>query len=322
LLSVIVRLISRTDLRSLVFKGQSMHSVIINSILVIFLLNLAHPVFANVLIKPTNVKDDRSVAVKLNAPAELNSQTKAEILAKREKYLRQWHSLYAGKYEPSPSVFQNIEDHKNWWGMHGAFVWGQGPRSIEGQAEESRFILNPLLLVGVNSATAQICKIDKINENDLDDPNFPFCWTPTALSFYPEMSLAQVIYSVSNFNKEIKLREDKLRFNPDLVKLNRFGLVAYNARDFGFQYMYADIAKSINIVNTSGCSNPILIKQLIHCGNSSKYPGGCNNMSPAMPEIDRFAITNLPARACVYLWKSQPGSIIDKPDFTFYIDFR
>jgi hypothetical protein len=299
-----------------------MNSVIICNILAVLLLNMASPALANVLIKPAAGKEDHAVAITLNAPAELNAQTQAEILAKREKYLQQWHSLYAGKYQPSPVVFQNLEDHKNWWGMHGAFVWGQGQRSIEGAAEESRFILNPLLLVGVNSATVDIWKTDRISKNDLDDPNFPFCWEPTSLSFFPEMSLAQVVYSVSKFNKEIKARENKLRFNPDLVRLNRFGLVAYNARDFGFQYIYADIAKSINIVNTNGCNSPVLIKQFIHCGNSANYPGGCNNMSPAMPEIDRFAITTLPARACVYLWKNQPVSIADKPDFTFYIDFR
>jgi len=107
-----------------------------------------------------------------------------------------------------------------------------------------------------------------------------------------------------------------------MIKLGRFGLVAYNARDFGFQYMYVNLSKSIDIVNINGCSGPVLIKQLIHCGNSSKYPGGCNNMSPAISEIDHLAITNLPARACVSLWKNEPSSVSDKADFTFYIDFR
>lgn len=277
---------------------------------------------ANVLTKYSNHKNDQSVNVFLNKPANLNFLNKKDILAEREQCLKQGLALLVDKYKPEAYVFQNIEDHKPWWGMHGAFVWGPGQRSIEGSAEESRFILNPLLLVGVNSATALIWEKDKISETDLNDPSFPFCWLPTALSFYPELSVAHATYSVSDFNKEIKKRKDKLRFNPDLIMLNRFGLVAYNARDFGFQYIYVDIAKSINIVNINGRLGPVLIKQLIHCGNSSQYPGGCNNMSPAMPEIDHFAISNLPARACVYLWKSQPRSITNKPDFTFYIDFR
>jgi hypothetical protein len=295
---------------------------IINIILAMLLLNAVGPVMANVLIKPANDKDDRSVSVKLNTPVELNFLTKAEIFTKREKYVQQSHLALADKYQPNLGVFQNIEDRKPWWGMSGAFVWGQGPRSIEGPAEESRFIANPMLLIGVNSCSALIWNKNKIDDNDLKDPNFPFCWSPTALSFFPTLSLAQVVYSVSNFNKQLKLHKDKLVFDPDQVKLNRFGLVGYNARDFGFNYVYVDISKSIDIVNTSKYTDPIFIKQFIHCGNSSKYPGGCNNMSPPMPDIDHLAITNLPARACIYLWKNQPSSANDKPDFTFYIDFR
>jgi len=290
---------------------------------IIFLLNAIGSAQANVLVKPADDKnDDESISVAINPPANLNFQSKAEILARREKYLQQNHALLQDKYKPSPSVFHLIEDKKPWWGMHGAFIWGPGPHSIDGPAEESRFILNPLLLVGANPNTALIWQDSKICQADLDDPSFPLCWLPTALTYFPGLALAQVTYPVSEFNHQVKLRHDKLRFNPMLLKINSFAVTAYNARDFGYQYIYVDIGKSINIINTIGCNSPVFIKQMIHCGNSSKYPGGCNNMSPAMPEIDRFAITNLPARACAYLWKNKPSSIQQTPDFTFYLDFR
>ncbi len=277
---------------------------------------------ANVLIKPSNDQDNESIAVMLNRPDNLNFLSKTDILNKREKYLQLSPNLLQDAYRPDPSVFEHMENGKVWWGMQGAFIWGAGKRSIEGPAEESRFILNPLLLVGANPHTALMWKTNSITDNDLADPNFPLCWLPSSLTYFPGLSLAQVTYPVSEFNQQIKIRQDKLRFNPASLKINGFGLIAYNARDFGFQYMYLDISKSINVINANGCKEAIAIKQLIHCGNSCKYPGGCNNMSPAMPAIDHFILTNLPARACVYLWKNKPSSIADKADFTFYLDFR
>ena len=300
-----------------------MNSIIIRLLVISsFLFGQFTSAQANVLLKQNDDQSNQEINIPINAPAELDFLSKKGILARRDKYVQSFRSLLADQYQPDPSVFQLLEDNKPWWGMHGAFIWGAGQHSIDGAAEESRFILNPFLLVGVNPGTALIWRTDKINREDLTDANFPLCWLPTSLAYFPGLSLAQTVYSISGFNQQIKLHADKLRFNPDRLKLNQFGLVAYNARDFGFQYIYVDIAKSINVVNINGCSAPVLIKQMIHCGNSAKYPGGCNNMSPAMPEIDRFGISSLPARACVYLWKEKPSSVTQKADFTFYLDFR
>ncbi len=265
---------------------------------------------------------DKRIVISINRPTNLNFLSKAQVLAKRKQIVQQESKLLSKEYLPDSDIFGHIEDNRPWWGMYGTYIWGTGQRSIEGPSEESRFLLNPFLLVGANPGTALIWKPNKITDNDLKDPNFPLCWLPNSLVWYPSQALAEVGYPVSNFNQELQHRRNQLRFNPDLVKLNLFGLIAYNAWDFGFHYIYLDTAKSINIVNLNNCTHPVLIKQLIHCGNSSKYPGGCNNMSPAMPEIDRFGFTALPARACVYLWHNQPLSISQKPDFTFYLDFN
>jgi len=65
-----------------------------------------------------------------------------------------------------------------------------------------------------------------------------------------------------------------------------------------------------------------LIKQMIHCGNSCQYAGGCNNMSPAQPDIDEFDCSQLPARANIRLWKGAPLTKDSKPDLTVFIDLR
>jgi hypothetical protein len=79
---------------------------------------------------------------------------------------------------------------------------------------------------------------------------------------------------------------------------------------------------SSNIENTFKGKDIVQIKQYIHTGDSSKFPGGCNNMSPAIDQIDQLVIKKLPARATVLLWKSRPAFIGDPPDFSFVLDFR
>ena len=204
--------------------------------------------------------------------------------------------------------------------MQGTFVWGAGQRSIEGAAEESRFLLNPFLLVGANSGTALIWDKDKIQESDLKDKSFPYCWLPESLKFYPSDSLVQVTYDVTAFNKELSNRKDKL--TAPVEHTIKFGLIAYNARDFGFNYIYLDPLKSMNITPKRKTDRPTLIQQMIHCGNGCQYPGGCNNMSPAQPDIDEFDCSRLPARANIRLWKARPLSKDFTPDLTIFMDLR
>ncbi|PWT96672.1 MAG: hypothetical protein C5B53_09190 [Candidatus Melainabacteria bacterium] len=260
------------------------------------------------------------VNIPINPPGDLNFKSKSEVLQLRSQAVNRHPSLLRQSYIPNLLVFGPIEDHRPWWGMQGTFIWGAGPRSIEGMAEESRFLLNPFLLVGANSGTALIWDKDKISESDLKDKSFPYCWLPESLRIFPSDSLVQVTYNISAFNKELSNRKDKLIVPvEDTIK---FGLIAYNARDFGFNYIYLDPLKSMNITPKKSSQQPTLIKQMIHCGNSCQYPGGCNNMSPAQPDIDEFDCSQLPARANIRLWKWFPLSKDSNPDLTVFIDLR
>jgi hypothetical protein len=260
------------------------------------------------------------IEVPLNKPTALNFKSKAEILSLRKRIVDSMPILLDGDYQPSESVFGHIEDNRPWWGMHGAFVWGAGNHSIEGDSEESRFLVNPFLLVGANSGSALIWKTEATSQADLKNPSFPFCWLPASLKWYPTQPLVQVTYDITGFNRQIADRRSKLILPT--VKIDQFGLIAYNARDFGFNYIYLDCKKSINIVNSVQVEEPVLISQMIHCGGSSQYPGGCNNMSPAIADIDRIAFTALPARARVALWKEKPEDVNTPADMTCWIDFH
>lgn len=266
--------------------------------------------------------DDRPgpIDISLNSPAALNFQSKQAILDRRTAIVNRYSYLLRKPYVPTPFIFDQIVDKRPWWGMQGTFVWGAGERSIEGDAEESRFMLNPLLLVGANSGTALIWDTKKIVGADFKGESFPYCWLPDSLKWYPAQGLVQATYNVSAFNQALTARSAKL--TAKVEETIKFGLVAYNARDFGLNYIYLDPARSLNVVPTTKDDSPVLIKQMIHCGNSCKYPGGCNNMSPAQKEIDHFDCSKLPARANIRLWKKQPFSKDDKPDLTYFIDMR
>jgi hypothetical protein len=249
-----------------------------------------------------------------------NFKSKDYILAQRKKYLELTPQLVQGEYKPSSAVFGAMEDKKPWWGMYGRCVWGAGERSIEGPAEESRFISNPLLLVGADPASATAWVKDKIQPSDLEQPDFPLVWKPKKLVYWPDRKMAQVVYEVNDFHKEmIKWRKKLL--SP--VIYTAFSLVAYNARDFGFNWIWLAPDKSINIENYAEPKvEPVQIKQMIHCGGTCGYKGGCNNMSPLTMAIDRIKYAKLPARAYVALWKEKPKNVTDEPDMTFLVDLE
>ena len=231
--------------------------------------------------------------IPVQMPIELNFRTKADVLELRKRYVELTPNLVAAPYQPSESVFGAIEDGKPWWGLRGQSVWGPGPRSSEGPAEESRFILNPFLLAGANPAIVEIWDEDKVTEEDLQR---------------------------SDFNQDLnnwraKLKTDKI--------IPAFGVAAYNAVDFNLNYVYVDTAKSIHIENVNKPpQEAVKIAHYLHCGGTCQIPGGCNNMSPEMKEIDRIKYTALPARAWVSLWRAKPSNVNVKPDMVVYIDLK
>ncbi len=63
------------------------------------------------------------------------------------------------------------------------------------------------------------------------------------------------------------------------------------------------------------------IPRLIHSGQGCGFPGGCNNTSPAIPELAQIKIDRLPARLIVLLWKRAPRAASGPCDITFTINY-
>lgn len=264
-------------------------------------------------------KVSEKISIELNQPVEFDFKTRSDILNMRSHEVSKYPQLLKRPYVPYNPVFGAIEDGKPWWGLAGAAVFDSGTRSMLGLSEESRFVMNPFMLVAANPGSTKIWNAGLFSEKQINDPNFPYFWIPESLTIDPAKHLGVVTYNLSAYQKKI-LATGMLKGQ---VQINRFSLVAYNARDFGFNYIFFNQDKSVHVVNDNHADSPSYIKQFIHCGGTCGCPTTCcNNMSPFMGEIDRLRITRLPARAVVYLWKDQPEDLRKSPDMVFLLEFR
>ena len=266
------------------------------------------------------------IDVAFSHPQELDGMTRAAILEMRRQAAARYPDLLAGSYTPSSQVFQ-IDDGLPWWGIAGQFYHGKGEHSIDGLSEESRFILNPYLLIAAELRGLSIWSDGeralsqaraRITGQDLAGPGFPFYCRPTSLRWWPQAARAAVAYDVSGYLAEL----NRWTTYPMTVADASLDLIAYNARDMGLSYLYLSPADSDNLSAGSPMQSPMAIPQFLHPGGSCGYPGGCNNMSPRVPELVNIRIERLPARATIWLWRGRPAGAEQPPDMIFVIDLQ
>jgi hypothetical protein len=278
--------------------------------------------------------------IKLSQMRELDFKTKKEILelrrarvapyfeAIRQHYKRPapkqprrtlWQRIFGGTaeaappptgdYKPSPAVFGQIVSGKPWWGMLGISYYGPGEKGIAGPSEESRFILNPYLFVGLIEKNARVFKGDDSFAREI----YPI---PRNLVMDFTTMKGEVTYAISTYMALAQQYGYQDAREPKLT------LVAYNARDFRFNYLALDGERTKNIKYRKGAIHPIALKQYIHLGGSCGYQGGCNNMSPKQPALD-IAVQQLPATIFTKLWKKRPSKGDQSaPDMEFVIHLR
>lgn len=254
----------------------------------------------------------------INPASELDFKSKNEILELRRSAVFQHPELLAYKYEPDSQVFGRIVDGKPWWGLEGQLFYDSGPRSIEGLSEESRFLNNPFLLAAADMVLDGYT-YDKGNYSsnaDLARTALPRFCQPDSIYFYPPQAREDVTYNVSRFLKE----SARIVELPKQLSSAKFDIVAYNARDFGYNYLAIMPQYSRNISITH--DHPVAINQFIHCGNSCGYPGGCNNMSPYNKDLFDLTLGAVPAQAVIFLWKKPPSqSQMNRYDFMVVLNF-
>lgn len=253
----------------------------------------------------------------MNPPVELDWKTRDDVLEMRAKEINKYPLLMSDRYEPG-ECFDLIEDARPWWGLYGLHVYRKGTHAIDGPSKESEYLLNPFRLVAAEPVNIGIFKPGALTERQLASKDFPFAWKSSAVKFDAKNCMALVAYDVTGYHRQLA------KWLPALtgdVVIQDFSLIAYNARDLSLPFVYLDPAQSIN-VSPWKRKDAVEIPQMIHCGGSCGYPGGCNNMSPHTVEMDNNHITALPARAYLRLWKERPRDVLrDRPDFVMVLDF-
>lgn len=252
------------------------------------------------------------IDIAINAPVELDFLTRDQIMKIRAGYVLKHPELLQEGYFLYQPVFGSIIDKRPWWGIKGQFCYGPGDYSIEGPSEETRFFANPYLLLGLDEGKAFV-RYETLEEGAECNPAFP---QAVSLVWNAFEGNTVATYDIKGFFGE---REKITSKRYAIYK--EFNLVNYNARDFGYSYIYADPALSRNVGpagNARLFSSVCVLQSFIHSGGSCGYGDGCNNESPKQPDL-RFKVDSLPAVICCKLWKNRPESAQSPADFVFTI---
>jgi len=254
------------------------------------------------------MEEVEGLTLKINPLIELDYVTKGQVYSLRKAFVASYPYLYdASDYEPLDVIFREIEDGKPWAGMLGLAYYGGGEQSNEGLSDESRFIANPFLLIGLTEGYL-------FTVEDKSLPPMAFYPRPSQLYWNMDWSFASAKYDVSSY---FELAQTYYKNHKDY---HTFGITYYNARDFGFNYMYLDRSRSHNVRYDGPANEPLPLIQYIHCaGHSWFHPQGVNNMSPPQ-EGTSVQIWKLPARMHIKLWKEKPASVDSDADLDFVIE--
>ncbi len=252
----------------------------------------------------------RTLELPLAPMVELDRLSRAQVLALRARAVARRPDLLATPYQPTDEVFGQVQDGKPWWGIEGIYLRGRGPRSSDGPSEESRFIVNPFLLVGVIETVSYGGGAMAGAPPGTERP--PRCEGLTyRLGGQPVVSARYEIRAFLAFASE-RVAEEYQR---------QVTLVTYNARDLGFTHALVDAGASRGIRVLGPVGGPFPLRQFLHTGPSCGQPGGCNNMSPHAPELE-VELAELPARVVMRLWRERPGNAASPADVTVELELR
>ncbi len=249
-----------------------------------------------------------------NLTANYNGLSKEEIYKLRKRQVAR--SIFnPPNYRPKEEVFGRIQTGKPWWGLkqricaeftNPNFDRTSGPSAL------SKYIQNPNVLIGVDYPFCIRKESDEIG----------YCnsWTskllPSGFTYYKDKNLIVAKYKIM---PEVLKSRINLGRKPKPYFMTLNGL---NARDLGYNYVYAISKRNIRMTGYNNIAKEIYtFKDFIHVGTSCGVQGGCNNISPHQNELD-FAITALPAQITLKLWKKKPFIYTQKADMYYTIMFE
>jgi len=267
-----------------------------------------------------------SLKVTLLNPAEFDSMSSEDILSLRQQAVELHPELIVGKYRPAREVFDSIDSGASWWGINGEYFYGSGENSIEGPSVQSKYILNPFILVSTDisglsfggSDPASFWNNGIINDVALKSSKFPYYCKAQDLQWWPGAQRAEITYNIKDYLAELNNWTTRTYRASDAS----LSLTAYNARDFNLNYIYVAYDRSLNVFQDNPPASAIAIVDALQkdgaCGSSS----GCNAVSPPSSSLSGIKLEGLPATLVIYLWEHQPDSVQAAPDMTFAIHYK
>ncbi len=260
------------------------------------------------------VNDDYT-GIKINKPVNFSYMPKEQIYKLRNNAVQD--SIFRNYYyKPSEYVFGQIISGKPWISVNGC--WSiDGDAEVDNLSEESRFILNPSILVHIDYPMLSSRTKDNQNFCNLQN-NFFTRLLPTSAEYSKQNNRITTTYSqglpygAETYKRDVAMGAYQAHYNFNGI----------NARDLGYRYVYLDKSKSklnntIFIGNNNISNNVQEFKNFIHLGGSCRVEGGCNNGSPYQSELG-FMIGNRSNQKLykyyLKLWKNKPASPEDEAD--------
>lgn len=285
-----------------VLEKFSYSCFILAAIIIVFttaekLDNIGKP---EILKKVAQLKKNKTVIIIPNNPtSEYNYLKKTEIFKLRRMYVQ--NSIFnLEKYIPTDEVFGHIEDNKPWYGLkyYNCAANAAGTEDVTlGDSEESRFINNPVNLVGINCGGYSIADY----KNDPVCTDKIFLNIPHITRYIPETNTIEASYTIKNGHS--------------------CTLTGLNARDLGFDYVYAKNYKNLRFKNEENISNKIYkFRDYLHTGGSCGLAGGCTNGSPRQTALEFIYEEKAPKAVIdMQLWHKKPEFPFIKEDINYKI---
>lgn len=222
----------------------------------------------------------------------------------------------------SGEVFDKILPEKTWVGLRGR-VFSDAPsvKKSDGQAEQTRFICTPFMLVGADINILQSNGYGYFydtsrypNADAFAASLYPVQCPPKKITFDAAKSTEEINFDLTGYRNSVN-NYVRVPVNLDRVDI---GLIAYNARDFGYKWIYvASEPDSQGITKAPRLPpQPWEIKQYL--GWNSEY----NALLGDSDDFQHWQCSRVPAKMTLHLWKLKPASSSDKPDFTVVLNFN
>lgn len=255
--------------------------------------------------------------IPFNGTMDLNYKTRDEIIRIRQNMgMREPGVKLCPTYKPSAEVFGNILDEKTWTGLKGRLMTANNIiASTEGQAEQSRFICSPYLLIGADIKPPATLDLDRNRYPTIEAfaaSQFPLQCPPKKIVLDPVKATEEVTYEVSAYRNSIN---NYMRI-PVTAQQLEVWLNGLNAHDFGYRWiLVSSTTEGISKTPRIGV-HPFEIKHAIGPGIDG------NGLAFDNEDFRKYQFARLPAKMVIYLWKSKPAAPDATPDFTETLVFN